>query len=81
MVTLSIQCFGVFRKFGDCLCVTVNTNASVLQIKKAIEDVIGEEHQALIAESVLANDNAILPNAYVLDDETMLSILPPVCGG
>lgn len=81
MLTFSIKCFGVFRQFGDKLCVAVDPGSSVLKIKAALVQQLGEQHKTLVDESVLANDNAILPNAYILQEETPLSILPPVCGG
>ncbi|MCB1838809.1 MAG: MoaD/ThiS family protein [Alphaproteobacteria bacterium] len=81
MINYSIKCFGVFRQFGEQLNVSVNTGSSVQQIKAALVRQLGEQHKALVEESVLANDNAILPNAYILQEEAPLSILPPVCGG
>lgn len=81
IITLPIKCFGVFRQFGDKLSVTVETGSSVQQIKEALAQQLGEQHKTLIEESVLANDNDILPNAYIVQKEKTLSILPPVCGG
>ena len=81
MINYSIKCFGVFRQFGDQLNVSVNAGSSVQQIKAALVQQLGEQHKILVGESVLANDNEILPNAYILQAETPLSILPPVCGG
>ena len=81
MINYSIKCFGVFRQFGDTLCVTVDAGSSVQQIKAALVQQLGEQHKTLVEDSVLANDDAILPNAYILQEETALSILPPVCGG
>ena len=80
-MTLPIQCFGVFRQFGNEFCVTVEVGASILHIKEALVLKLGVEHEALIKDSVLANENEILPNAYILKTETTLSVLPPVCGG
>lgn len=81
VIVFPIKCFGVFRQFGDDLSVAVESGASVLQIKEALVQVLGAQHKALVADSVLANDHEILPNAYMLREETPLSILPPVCGG
>lgn len=78
---LSIKCFGVFRQFGDQLSLSIEPGSSVQQIKEALAQQLGKQHQTLIEESVLANDNDILPNTYILQSETALSILPPVCGG
>lgn len=81
MINYSIKCFGVFRQFGDQLNVGVTPGSSVQQIKAALAQQLGEQYKTLVEESVLANDNEILPNAYILQEETPLSILPPVCGG
>ena len=81
MITYSIKCFGVFRQFGDKLSVAVDAGSSVQKIKAVLVQQLGEQHKTLVEESVLANDNEILPNAYILQEETSLSILPPVCGG
>ena len=81
MIIFPIKCFGVFRQFGDQLNVSVTPGSCVQQIKAALVQQLGEQHKTLVEESVLANDNEILPNAYILQEETPLSILPPVCGG
>jgi molybdopterin converting factor small subunit len=39
------------------------------------------QHRLLVEDSAIANDTDILPDAYVIDDPCVLSILPPVCGG
>lgn len=81
MINYSIKCFGAFRQFGDQLSVSVTPGSSVQQIKAALVRQLGEQHKTLVEESVLASDNEILPNAYILQEKTPLSILPPVCGG
>ncbi|MCB1580487.1 MAG: MoaD/ThiS family protein [Rhodospirillales bacterium] len=80
-ISLSVKCFGVFRKFGESLNVDIAEGSSVLEVKQALIQKLGQTQKALVEDSVLANDNEILPNAYILKDETALSILPPVCGG
>lgn len=80
-VVLSIKCFGIFRQFGDQLSISIESGSSVQQIKESLMRQLGAQHQTLIEESVLANDNDILPGTYILQEETALSILPPVCGG
>lgn len=79
--TFLIQCFGIFRKFGESLSVDLPLGSSVQQVKQAIVDLIGTQHKTLVEESVLADEDSILPNAYVLEKPASLSILPPVCGG
>ncbi len=81
MMTLPIKCFGVFRKFGESLNVDIAVGSSVLEVNQALIQKLGQDQKVLVEESVLANDNEILPNVYILKEETTLSILPPVCGG
>lgn len=80
-ISLPIKCFGVFRKFGESLNVDIAAGCSILEIKQALIQKLGQDQKALVESSVLANDNEILPNSYILKNETALSILPPVCGG
>jgi molybdopterin converting factor small subunit len=80
-LTLTIQCFGAFRQFGECLSMEVNDGVSISQLKEALIQQLGDEHKLLVRESVLANDNDVLPNTYIIKEDTPLSILPPVCGG
>ena len=81
MIALPIKCFGVFRQFGDKLCIDVDSGYSISQIKAVLVLQLGAQHKTLVEESVFADDNAILPNTYILHEATQLSILPPVCGG
>lgn len=81
MLTISIQCFGVFRNFGKTLSIKVKSGSTVLQVKEALALILGEKHKTLIFDSVLANEHAVLPKSYVFDRDEDLSILPPVCGG
>jgi hypothetical protein len=50
MITFPIKCFGVFRQFGDKLCVAVNPGSSVLQIKAALVQQLGQQHKTLVEE-------------------------------
>lgn len=80
-ISIPIKCFGVFRKFGESLNVDIAPGSSILEVKQALIQKLGQDQKALVEDSVLANDNEILPNAYILKEENALSILPPVCGG
>ncbi len=81
MMTLEIRPFGAFRQIGDVFTIKVPRDCTAEDIKAALADALGDEHRDLVNDSVLANDNEILPAGYVLREPAPLSILPPVCGG
>ena len=76
-ITIKIQLYGAFRKFGASQSVTLASGSTATQVKQALSETLGE----LVHDSVLANDNSVLPNSYVFEEDITLSILPPVCGG
>ncbi len=80
-IDLKVNFYGAFRKFGQGISVKVNSGANMIDVKNAIVSVLGEDHYLLVGDSMLANDDAILPDDYVVSEEGTLSILPPVCGG
>lgn len=81
MITVSVKLYGAFRKYGEKIELSVTEGSPVSAVKKALAAQLGNESMPLIGDSVLANDEAILPPDYVLDKDGSLSILPPVCGG
>ena len=76
-ITIQIQFYGAFRKFGASQSITLASGSTVTQVKQVLSETLGD----LVHDSVLANDNAVLPNSYVFEEDVTLSILPPVCGG
>lgn len=78
-IKIYIKFFGYFRKFGDGLYLSVPAESTIEKIKPIIQHKLGGEK--LVLDSVLANSTDILRNDYILDQDTELSILPPVCGG
>lgn len=80
-ITIQINFFGSFRKFGESVDFTVPEGSSVFVIKEALVQILNGQEKLLIEASVLANDNAILQDGEVFDKNVQLSILPPVCGG
>lgn len=80
-MTIEIKPFGAFRQIGDAFSVEVPRDCTVEDVKAALADALGDDHRALVDDSVLANDNAILPAGHVIREAAALSILPPVCGG
>ena len=73
--------YGAFRSLGKQAILSIDSPAPVHAIKKSLTAYLGSQHQALIEDSVLANDTDILPDDFVLEQDCTLFILPPVCGG
>jgi molybdopterin converting factor small subunit len=78
-ITIYIKLFGSFRKFGESLDFCLPAGSTIATVKKTLQQKLNGER--LVSDSVLANDHAILRDHDVLDNDTELSILPPVCGG
>ena len=80
-IDIHIKLFGAFRKNGHALTLCLPAGSTVAAVKQQISRQINETDAALVFDSVLADDAAILPDSYVLENNINLSILPPVCGG
>ncbi len=80
-ISIHMKLFGAFRKFGDALDFSVPAGSTGAVIKKALSTLLKGSEASLVFDSVLANDNAILPDNHVFKSDVRLSILPPVCGG
>ena len=78
---INMRLFGAFRQYGESVEISVASGSPVSAVKLALEGVLGTQARDLIADSVVANDETILPGDFVLDESAKLSILPPVCGG
>lgn len=77
MNTVTMRLFGSFKKYGCTVELTVLEGSSISTIKRVLAEKLGE----LVTDSVIANDETVLPDGYVIKGDTYLSILPPVCGG
>lgn len=80
-INISMKLFGAFRKYGDSVDITLRGGSSVSAVKKELCSAIGLQARGLIEDSVIANDETILPHDYIIEQDANLSILPPVCGG
>lgn len=80
-VSIRIKYFGAFRKLGRDITLDMPVGASVSQIKTALSENIKGKESLLVFDSVLGNDDAILPDSYQCNTNCELAILPPVCGG
>lgn len=80
-VTVKMRLYGAFRKFDDNVQLSVPLGSSVTAVQEALCQALGPQARDLVMDSVIANDQTILPPAFVIDVDSNLSILPPVCGG
>ncbi|PJB72771.1 MAG: hypothetical protein CO093_02235 [Alphaproteobacteria bacterium CG_4_9_14_3_um_filter_47_13] len=80
-ITITMKLFGAFRPYGDTVEFQICAGSCARTVKNALGNVLGEQAHPLIADSVIANNETILPDDYVIGDDAQLSILPPVCGG
>lgn len=78
-ITINMKFFGAFRKFGESLDLSVPMGSSIKLIKICLQDKLDGE--GLVNDSVLASETAILRDNDIINNNTNLSILPPVCGG
>ncbi|MGZ9097483.1 MAG: MoaD/ThiS family protein [Micavibrio sp.] len=80
-VTITMCLYGAFRKCQDIIVFTVPAGSSVTEIKAALSQALGPQFCDLVLDSVVANDKTILPRDFLIDADSRLSVLPPVCGG
>lgn len=78
---ITIQHYGAFRNLGDSTTLEMSVPTTIGSIRMAMAKQLEGQHRLLVEDSAIANDTDILPDAYVIDDPCVLSILPPVCGG
>jgi hypothetical protein len=80
-ITIDMRLFGAFRPYGEAVSFQVPYDSPVSAIKSALAEALGAGARDLVADSVVADDQAILPEDYIVGADAKLSILPPVCGG
>ncbi len=81
MIQITIFFYGAFRPFGTSVIIEIQGVASVNDLRPILVQKIGREHEALVYDSVFANDTDILTDGATITESCALSILPPVCGG
>ncbi len=87
-IIVTINLYGQFRRYiaDREIKITLWSGASLIDVRSSVAAEIlkqnGEflEHD-LLTQSVFADDCKILSNNHILQEDTVLSILPPVCGG
>ena len=86
-ITITIQLYGVFRRYldGKQAQFSVSSPATLSDIIQGFAVLLKKHHPdfdaQLLTQSVFANDVALLSADEVFEQDTQLSILPPVCGG
>jgi len=85
---MRINLFGTFRKYGngEFVKITADGNASIsdirnIFIKKMIELEPNFNEQAIVNSSAFAINDEIVNDDYLVKEDDILAILPPVCGG
>ncbi len=78
---IEIRFHGGFRKYGQSIALDVPQGCGMTIVKTALLNALGGQDEALIGDSVLADDASILTSNHVFMKGGVLSILPPVCGG
>ncbi|MBU25010.1 MAG: hypothetical protein CMD99_03150 [Gammaproteobacteria bacterium] len=83
MITVSVQCLGVFRELGDYFDVDVESR-SVLAIRNAVSARLQKlnrpDLEAVLRRSIFAEGDEFLRDHIVIESSTV-SLLPPVAGG
>ena len=83
MITVSVQCLGVFRELGDDFDVDVESR-SVLAIRNAVSAHLVKlsrpDLDRALRRSIFAEGDELLKDHIVIEGSTV-SLLPPVAGG
>lgn len=79
---ITILFYGAFRRFGSSVILdTPKTTPTVNDLRPLLVRELGKANEALVYDSVFANDIAILDDSTIITTACSLSVLPPVCGG
>ena len=84
-VNLTIRMFGAFKRYRQGnLLIAVDAGSSISVVKsKIVSELLksGPVDTDLVNKSVLADSVQILKESEIVCDDSILAILPPVCGG
>lgn len=78
---VTILFYGAFRRFGSSVILETQEKITVKYLRPLLVQKIGKENEALVYDSVFANETDILTDNAAIASASTLSILPPVCGG
>ena len=83
MITISVQCLGIFRELGEYFDVEVESG-SVLAIREAVSAHLIKQNRSdleiVLRRSIFAEGDELLKDHIVIESSTV-SLLPPVAGG
>lgn len=87
-ILVTINLYGPFRRYSADNEITIDLwrGASLIDVRSALVAEIINRHgefleHELLTQSAFADDCTILANDYILQEDAVLTILPPVCGG
>jgi len=80
-IAVTLRLFGSFRRHGDTIGLSLPPGGTAAQVKERLARILPPEDAGLVRESVLADEHEIIGDDAVLSRDTVLAILPPVCGG
>jgi len=87
-INIEINMFGILSSFSESepLILSVPTGSNLKSVSELLKKNLAEKfsdfnHHKVLDASVFANENEILKPDFVLNKDTSLVILPPVCGG
>ncbi len=79
---IKLQLFGAFRKYGSEIELEIAEGGLVFDLRKSLENSLGEDSSRLIKISRFATDKIMLDDdSEINNNMTGLAILPPVSGG
>jgi molybdopterin converting factor small subunit len=89
-ICITIKLFGALRNYSaneneQAIKLTFSKNCSLSEVVQAlrlyIQSHFSHDHDDVIKSSVFADETRVLPKNIVFAQDTVIAILPPVCGG
>ncbi len=87
-VNVEINMFGMLKKFSEepPLMLGVPAGSSIAEILDVLKKNLANRfpdfnHHKVIDASVLADEKEVLKHDHIINQDTSLAVLPPVCGG
>ncbi len=86
-IMITVKLYGAFRNYlnGQAAQFSVRKSSSLAEVLDAFSTTLKQTHpdfdSALLNESAFSDDTHILSMQTIFEQDTTLSILPPVCGG
>lgn len=84
-ITLTVRMFGAFKKYRQGnLTMTMPFGSSISEVKSKLVNELQKSHPVdadLVNKSVIADSTKVLRESEIVLEDSILAILPPVCGG